>query len=268
MVEDSTGGDSGSGDTTCTHVDSDSNGLCDSCGEAVESGSGDESTTTYAATFADNSWADIAAACQNNDVPDTWNVGDTKTMTINGAECNVTIIGRNHDTYADGSGLAPLTFQTDIVGTGAMNSEKTSAGGWSGSNMYRYLNNTLIATMEDDIANNIKSVIKYSNNGLADAVSTSNIQAVTSNDKLFLLSIIEVLGEQTSENANLGGTQYAYYANGGSIKKQYNGSNTYWWLREPSYKKTNYFMYISASGECGEDNPTNSYGRITFGFCF
>lgn len=35
-------------------------------------GDGGSSSVTYAATFADNDWATIAHACQNNAVPDTW----------------------------------------------------------------------------------------------------------------------------------------------------------------------------------------------------
>ena len=64
----------------------------------------------YEANFADNTWETIIAACQRGAVPETWAVGNHKTMMINGASYQVDIIGKNHDTYAAG-GKAPLTFQ-------------------------------------------------------------------------------------------------------------------------------------------------------------
>ena len=60
--------------------------------------------------FANNDWAAIIAACQRKQVPETWTVGDQKEMTI-GQSYMIDIIGKDHDTYADGSGTAPLTLQ-------------------------------------------------------------------------------------------------------------------------------------------------------------
>ena len=65
----------------------------------------------YRSTFANNSWEMIIQACKNNEVPSAWNIGDQKTMTIGGVDYEIDIIGKNHDTYSDGSGKAPLTFQ-------------------------------------------------------------------------------------------------------------------------------------------------------------
>ena len=61
--------------------------------------------------FAANSWETIIAACQSGNVPDSWAVGDSKPMAINGTNYQIDIIGKNHDVYTDGSGTAPLTFQ-------------------------------------------------------------------------------------------------------------------------------------------------------------
>ena len=59
--------------------------------------------------FADNTWGDIVWACQNNAVPDSWAVGDEKTMAIDGYDVVIAICGKDHDEYVDG-GIAPLTF--------------------------------------------------------------------------------------------------------------------------------------------------------------
>ena len=64
----------------------------------------------FDAIFANNSWEEIIAACQSGNVPDSWSVGDSKAMTINGTNYQIDIIGKNHDTYTAG-GTAPLTFQ-------------------------------------------------------------------------------------------------------------------------------------------------------------
>ena len=83
--------------------------------------------------FADNDWASIIAACHSGSVPSTWVVGNSKTMTINGASYQVDIIGKNHDDYADGSGKAPLTFQmhTCYATEYKMNNSGSNTGGWA-----------------------------------------------------------------------------------------------------------------------------------------
>ena len=87
-------------------------------GRTLVGGTGYDISFGLAAAFADNSWAAIIAACQAREVPDTWAVGDSKPMTIGGADYQIDIIGENHDSYTDGSGTAPLTFQMhDCYGT-------------------------------------------------------------------------------------------------------------------------------------------------------
>ena len=75
--------------------------------------SSDPETPTLLSNFADNSWENIIWACKNNSVPDTWKVGDKKTLDFAmpyGTETvTIGICGKNIDTYADG-GTAPLTF--------------------------------------------------------------------------------------------------------------------------------------------------------------
>ena len=63
-------------------------------------------TPAYAANFADNSWDQIVAAVQNNEVPDTWTADGNsyKDMEINGTNYRIDIIGKNHDTYSTGGG--------------------------------------------------------------------------------------------------------------------------------------------------------------------
>ena len=226
-------------------------------------------STPYAANFADNSWQTIATACQNNEVPETWNVGDIKTMEIDGVEYEVAIIGKNHDTYADGSGTAPLTFQlVDVLDTTyAMNSTDTNAGGWDGSALYTTLNTTIFNTLEADVKDNIKAVSKSTNLGGTDTGSNTTT-AETSSDKLFLLSYKEVFDYTEDAAYKLEGTQYEYYATTANrIKTTTAGVASVWWVRSPGCIYTYTFFIVNASGSSGYIGASTVNG-VAFAFCF
>lgn len=230
-------------------------------------------SNVYLETFSDNSWADIAKACQTNNVPDTWKVGDIKTMLIDGVEYEVAIIGKNHDTYADGSGTAPLTFQlVDTINTKyAMNSTNTNAGGWDGSALYTTLNTTILNTLEDDVKNNIKAVSKATNIGYVDAGNKTPTTTRTTSDKLFLLSVVEAFGTEKAASITnvytLEGTQYEYYTDDASRIKDNNGTAAMWWLRTPGYAGNSYFIFVHTSGNYSGNSASAARG-VAFGFCF
>lgn len=267
------------------------------------SGAMDSSGGNYEAAFADNTWAEIAVACKQKTVPSTWKVGDTKEMKINGTSYTVAIIGKNHDTYADGSGKAPLTFQViDIVEKRKMNSIDTNRGSWDGSAMYSYLQNDMLNSIEADIKNNIKAVSKKTNLGGAD---TSNWATTTetSSDKLFLLSEVEIIGSSfftwSNEDDSAAyynvfkeeGIQYEYYKSNGSVTTEptddefcfndfnywysmnkatlkYNGVASAWWLRTPVPDNYCDFFYVDASGFSYDTDYVTSALGVSFGFCF
>ena len=144
----------------------------------------------YDAVFANNTWADIIDACQQNKVPDTWAAGNSKTMTINGTAYQIDIIGKNHDTYATG-GVAPLTFQLhDCYGAGRMNSSATTSGGWTSCEMRNTTLPAILALMPSEVQSGIKAVNKLT------ASDHSGSSVNTTADKLFLLSEREVFGSR------------------------------------------------------------------------
>ena len=185
--------------------------------------------------FADNDWSDIIAACHSGSVPSTWVVGNSKTMTINGASYQVDIIGKNHDTYTAG-GTAPLTFQMHdcYADRKAMNSSNTNSGGWKNSAMRTTHLPAILALMPTEVQNGIREVSKKTSVGGA----SSTIETVS--DKLFLLSEVEIFGS-TRYSAAGEGTQYDYYKAGNSKVKKWNGSATYWGERSPSTSFSAYF---------------------------
>lgn len=211
--------------------------------------------------FADNDWASIIAACHSGSVPSTWVVGNSKTMTINGASYQVDIIGKNHDTYASG-GKAPLTFQLhDCYGeTKNMNSSDTNSGGWKNSEMRTTHLPAILALMPTEVQNGIREVSKKASVGGA----SSTIETVS--DKLFLLSEVEIFGS-TSYSAAGEGTQYDYYKAGNSKVKKRNGSTTSWWERSPCASNSTRFCLVNSDGNASLSYASFASG-VAFGFCF
>lgn len=211
--------------------------------------------------FADNEWSEIIAACQSGDVPDSWVVGNYKNMTINGKAYRIDIIGKNHDTYASG-GTAPLTFQMHdcYTETKQMNSSNTNSGGWQNSAMRTTHLPAILNLMPAEVKAAIRDVQKKSSAGN----QSSSIQ--TTNDKLFLLSEIEIFGSTTYSFAGEG-KQYDYYKAGNSKVKNLSGSAHIWWERSPSSSSSTYFCRVSSGGNAYATNASTSYG-VAFGFCF
>lgn len=211
--------------------------------------------------FADNDWASIIAACHSGSVPSTWVVGNSKTMTINGASYQVDIIGKNHDTYTAG-GKAPLTFQLHdcYADTKAMNSSNTNSGGWTSCAMRSTHLPAILALMPTEIQNGIREVNKLTSAGSQSA--TIN----TSADKLFLLSEVEIFGS-TSYSAAGEGTQYDYYKAGNSKVKNRNGSAAIWWERSPNAGYSTRFCLVDSNGSASIYGASTARG-VAFGFCF
>ena len=217
----------------------------------------------YDPVFSKNSWADIIAACQSGQVPDTWVADGTcyKDMEINGTNYRIDIIGKNHDTYASG-GTAPLTFQMHDCyrTTYQMNSSNTNSGGWQNSAMRTTHLPAILNMMPAEVKAAIRDVQKKSSAGS----QSSSIQ--TTNDKLFLLSEIEIFGSTTFSFAGEG-TQYAYYQAGNSKVKNLSGRSNTWWERSPRSRGSTYFCLVTSSGSANASYASLSYG-VAFGFCF
>ena len=221
-----------------------------------------EPPATFDAIFANNSWEAIIAACQSGRVPDSWAVGDSKTMTINGTDYQIDIIGKNHDTYTAG-GTAPLTFQLhDCYGTTyAMNSSKTNSGGWTSCVMRSTHLPAILALMPTEVQNGIREVNKLTSEGFYS--STINTTA----DKLFLLSEIEIFGSSTNYSKAGEGNQYAYYSAGNSKVKKHNGIANYWWERSPDGSSSEGFCLVDSGGTASFGVAINAF-CVAFGFCF
>lgn len=214
----------------------------------------------FDATFANNSWEAIIAACQSGSVPNSWAVGDSKMMTINGTDYQIDIIGKNHDTYTAG-GTAPLTFQLhDCYNGRRMNATSTNSGGWTSCAMRRSNLPDFLARMPSEVQAGIREVNKLTSAGSYS--STINTTA----DKLFLLSEIEIFG-RTANSVPGEGTQYDYYKAGNSKVKKLDGSAYDWWERSPDVNYEDYFCCVGAGGTTVHEHANYVLG-VSFAFCF
>ena len=205
------------------------------------------------ANFAENDWNDIVLACENNCVPESWNVGDTKAMTIDGKDYQIRVLGKNHDTYTAG-GTAPLTFQiAEICGTAPMNATQTNTTGWSGSQMRTVTMPEILAAMP--VKDAIKAVNKETLNGTRDGLETTS-------DKLFLLSEVEVNGSVYFSNNFAEGKRYEFFTDVDSMK-----SNASYWLRGPGKNNNIGYTQINMSGYMANGSAEYACG-VVFGFCF
>lgn len=209
--------------------------------------------------FADNDWATIIKACQMDAVPDTWDVGDQKAMTINGVEYQIAIIGKHHDTYSDGTGKAPITFQLkDCYGTDAkMNSSGSNVGGWGACEMRKTHLPAILSVMPTDVKAAIREVNKLT------AVS---LVITTTADKLFLLSQSEIFNA-TPYSTPGEGTQYEYYSDGHSTIKKKDDAEVNWYTRSPAKDGTSSFCGVGANGVATAMNAA-AIRSISFAFCF
>ena len=221
------------------------------------------SYTPLSPTFSANTWEQIIYACRNNIVPDTWTVGSQKSMTIGDTDYLIDIIGKNHDTFSDGSGVAPLTLMMhDVYETQyPMNTGDSTTNGWDGSVM----RNTHLPSILKLMPNEVQAGIKEVNKLAASSGGSSTIK--TSSDKLFLLSEIEILGYASSSSSGEG-SQYAYYANGNAVDKYLNGTRMSWWLRSPYKSDSSKFCAGWMTNSLGAYPASSTTPRVSFAFCF
>lgn len=212
-------------------------------------------------TFEDNNWATIAYACQNNQVPESWAVGDTKTMTIDGSDYTIAIIDKNHDTYTEG-GTAPLTFgMTQVYGTqytykkdAAYNSGKGQYVEWENSDMRTTVLPAIMAKMPTAVQAAIKAVDKETTKG------KGSTELQTTSDQLFLFSEQEIFN-QTTYAAAAEGSQYAYFAT--EANRSMGGVE---WLERSPEKSLTYCTGCVRQGKANNCGQVPRY--VVFGFCF
>ena len=218
----------------------------------VETTQAGTKTSTTAKSFTDDSWDTIVSAVKSGTYP--YQVGDTKTVDMGSLGTHTVRVANtssctNGETSETACGFV-VEF-ADIISMQKMNSTDTSIGGWPASAMRTYVNTTVYNALPSDLQNVIAETSVVSSHG-----STSGEANFTSNDKLYLLSTKEVWNGGTSyDTAEAETRQLDYYKNNGvtisnysEAIKQYNGTNTSWWLRSARSYYTDYFFTVNYHG--------------------
>lgn len=221
--------------------------------------------------MADNKWTDIFNAFKNGKAPDTWQVGDTKPLTLlDGTTYTIRLCDKQAGRYqySDGSGSSKAVFEfVELVKLGStttfqMNTVNTNEGGWASS----YLRATTIPNFEtflpDDVLAAISEVNVLSGTGNRTSSGTSS-----SANKLFLPAEMEMFSSRTYSigNAECPLGQFDYYkahnANADRIKR-YVGTTTayYHWLRSPLSGNSGTFCVVSYNGSADFYLASNSVG--------
>lgn len=221
-------------------------------------------------------WATIARNC-NIGSTDKYKIGDSKAFhDINGNIFYAELVGKGVDQIANSGGRkAPTTWITRQLYPSAR-SFSTSNQPWATSTIRSDLNNTEIGILsiidENALINNIKTVIKTSFNGT---------NQVTTEDKIWLPSIHEILGTTNYEST---GPDYASFVGdepGFFLRHRYNrikfitldgynnltkGNSYPYWTRTSQSSNSSNIVEINTNGALTYEGRSASR-PYCFGFC-
>lgn len=218
---------------------------------------------------------------------------NTKTVRLSdGTKAQVQIVGFKADTFTDDGLPAGITFMFRTpIAMRAVN-DSAATGGWEQSSLREWLADEGMATLPDDLRNQIRSVRKLTNNtgGTKDASSIT-----ATDDKLWLPSMSELCGYQAPETFADGygylsdlysgeGEQYQLYreqsisslTTNDAMIRTVAGKKICYWERTPSADcsegaNSTYFNRVGKDGDVFSwATPGNDPDQMTYvlpGFC-
>ena len=221
-------------------------------------------------SFTSDSWQTIKKAVQSGNT-DKYNVGDIKEVDL-GSFGTHTVRVANKSECANGetseTACGFVVEFADIITEQQFNSTSPNVGGWKDSKLRTYINDTIYKSLPSDLQSVIATTKVISSHG-----NTSGETNFENRDKLYLLNAHEVYENGTSNKVNASDTSYSdtkqldYYKNQGVTTnnydgaiKQYNGSDSYWWLRSSSSGSNVFFLSVADDGDWKNDYATVSRG--------
>ena len=238
------------------------------------------SFTVVSATLNDNSWDIISEISASGEASNYWNVGDVKTIIINGQVGNTTfsnlsidayILGINHNAFVEGNnrihfcigkvnnktvGLIDSQYsQYPMTSSGYFSMSygdgDTNSGGWEGCYMRNIVLQWIKNALPTDLQNVLKTVTKYTDNTGGGGGSSSNVTATI--ETICLEAEFEVHGTRSYANSyeQSKQQQYDYYKNGNSkVRYKYNsvGNAVWWWNRSPYSGSSSAFCAVNSDG--------------------
>ena len=212
-------------------------------------------------SFAEDTWETIA----ENTSSDVYKVGDTKTVLIGNKPYTVRIANKSTPAKCNDSDFSQTACGfvvefVDIVEKRVMNSLAKNVGGWRDSEMRTYANGAFFNNLPEDLRNVIIKTKVISGHG-----NTTGEENFPSEDKIYLLSAHEVYEDGTSNQVSTYDSawdktrQLDYYKIKGvttnsysNAIKQYNSSDSNWWLRAASSNSDYAFLIVIYSGTWNE----------------
>ena len=202
-------------------------------------------------SFESDSWSTIAANVKSGNTS-KYNVGDTKEVDLGSFGTHTVRISNMSECTTETSETACgfVVEFADIITKQKFNSTTTNVGGWKDSELRTYINETIHNALPSDLQNVITTTKVISGHG-----STSGETNFETQDKLYLLNAQEVWNGNLFDTSVGTSRQLDYYKKQGVTKdnyagaiKQYNGSNSYWWLRSAYSRTAGSFLRVYDDG--------------------
>lgn len=178
-------------------------------------------------SFSECTWAEIAQYAADGVAKKAFAVGDTRTETIGTKTYELVIYDFDHydlvtaDTsYNNSSGKAAIVIGLKNVYNTTMSYGEGNCE-WENSYIYTYLNSHYTGQFFYDLPSDLQSVIREVS---VPSRRMSSTKVANISCEVFIASVYEIFGKPTGyghPNDATEGPQYAYYAAGNSISKNY-----------------------------------------------
>lgn len=194
-------------------------------------------------------WAQVGEWSNWHEASKHFEIGDEISDTLKtGEEVVFVVVGK--DMYQPGDVIFGL--KDCLKDTHCMNTEWTNEGGWTASDMRKYLSTEVFEQLPDDL----QAIIK-----------PRMIQ--DSFDRIWLFSEMEIFGDEdwTEKDADCG-AQMPYFKRKSNRVKGLgkDGPASGWWERSPRASTSGYFCFVGSGGYASY-NVANYSSGVAFGFC-
>ena len=212
-------------------------------------------------TFFYAPWSYISQVAKSGTASSAFNINDRRMINIAGKSYEFAIMGFDNYDAADSSAYGRTKVGITIGMVNCLNtthnidSATRSEGGWGKPYEIKTWLNGL--SLDSDLS----SVITYGKLPYCATYNKSTMSYDTTS-KLFLPSYAEVYGNDSYdwEPKAKEGSQFAYYANGGSKIKTISGYASIWWLRSVQSGNSDAICRVMTDGSTGAERLGVAYG--------
>ena len=211
------------------------------------------------------SWDDIITACGNGTYSSNYNIGDTKSIEIDGTTYYMQLVAKDADVLAsDGTTTVPTTWfmlKKLYATKHDMRSDNSASNGWANSEMRSWLANDVLPLFPSNVRGAIKEVRKYT--------GYDNTKNNVTADKLWIPSYYEINAGNSFEDAGMTFSTTLYPNSPSSsariarVKWDQSSTASNWWLRS---NESSLYRSVDSTGDLKTSAPRTTYG-VAFGFC-